>query len=139
MIKMLSVAVALLCFTVGPVLAHHPAEDMVDSEIYAMIDALVADTPHADLIFDDQMGLTTTIISIDNVGTTDVLIMDGLLDLASMLEGDVELLISFPEQDTSAVQSSGDMSGSASSSGSYYEKKWSEWGCPVEIMIIQEY
>lgn len=34
--------------------AHHPAEDIVDPEIYAMIDENVADTPHADLTFDDM-------------------------------------------------------------------------------------
>ena len=31
--------------------AHHPAEDIVDPEIYEMIDDNVADTPHADLVF----------------------------------------------------------------------------------------
>ena len=34
--------------------AHHPAADRVDPEIYSMIDANVADTPHADLSFDDM-------------------------------------------------------------------------------------
>jgi len=34
--------------------AHHPAEDRVDPEIYAMIDENVADTPHADLTFDNM-------------------------------------------------------------------------------------
>jgi len=35
-------------------LAHHPAADMVDPEIYEMIDENVADTPHADMVFDDM-------------------------------------------------------------------------------------
>jgi len=34
--------------------AHHPAADIVDPEIYDMIDESVADTPHADLTFDDM-------------------------------------------------------------------------------------
>ncbi|MCB1791887.1 MAG: hypothetical protein KDJ27_11985 [Gammaproteobacteria bacterium] len=34
--------------------AHHPAADIVDPEIYEMIDDNVADTPHADLTFDDM-------------------------------------------------------------------------------------
>jgi len=34
--------------------AHHPAADIVDPDIYAMIDENVADTPHADLTFDDM-------------------------------------------------------------------------------------
>ena len=37
--------------------AHHPAADIVDPEIYAMIDENVADTPHADLTFDDMGGM----------------------------------------------------------------------------------
>lgn len=31
--------------------AHHPAADIVDEDIYEMIDDNVADTPHADLDF----------------------------------------------------------------------------------------
>lgn len=31
--------------------AHHPAADIVDEDVYLMIDANVADTPHADLDF----------------------------------------------------------------------------------------
>lgn len=38
------------------VYAHHPAADIVDPEIYAMIDENVADTPHADMTFDDMGG-----------------------------------------------------------------------------------
>ena len=34
--------------------AHHPAADMVDPEIYAIIDENVSDTPHADMTFDDM-------------------------------------------------------------------------------------
>ena len=34
--------------------AHHPAEDIVDEDVYLMIDENVADTPHADLVFDDM-------------------------------------------------------------------------------------
>jgi len=36
--------------------AHHPAADIVDPEIYAMIDENVSDTPHADMTFDDMGG-----------------------------------------------------------------------------------
>ena len=34
--------------------AHHPAADIVDPETYEMIDENVADTPHAELVFDDM-------------------------------------------------------------------------------------
>lgn len=37
-----------------PAFAHHPAADMVDPEIYSMIDDNVAETPHADLTFDEM-------------------------------------------------------------------------------------
>ena len=35
-------------------LAHHPAEDIVDEEAGLMVDENVADTPHADPVFDDM-------------------------------------------------------------------------------------
>jgi hypothetical protein len=31
--------------------AHHPAEDILDEDIYLMIDANLVDAPHADLDF----------------------------------------------------------------------------------------
>ncbi len=37
-----------------PAFAHHPAADIVDPEIYEMIDENVSDTPHADMVFDDM-------------------------------------------------------------------------------------
>ncbi len=42
-------------------LAHHPAEDMVDPDIYAMINEnlLEADSPHLDMTFDDMGGMTS--------------------------------------------------------------------------------
>ena len=49
-------AVAFFALVACPVIAHHAAEGIVDEEIYAMIDAMVADTPHADLVFDDMGG-----------------------------------------------------------------------------------
>ncbi len=54
-------AVALcLALAASPALAHHPAADMVDEEVYAMIDEVVSDTPHATMVFDDTMGSETT-------------------------------------------------------------------------------
>ncbi len=34
--------------------AHHPAADIVEADIYEMIDENVSTTPHADLIFTDM-------------------------------------------------------------------------------------
>jgi hypothetical protein len=34
--------------------AHHPAEDIIDEDVWAMVDENVADTPHADLDLSDM-------------------------------------------------------------------------------------
>lgn len=45
------IAVLASLFTSFSAFAHHPAADIVDEDIYEMIDDNVADTPHADLDF----------------------------------------------------------------------------------------
>ena len=48
---------AILTFLIAlPVIAHHAAEGIVDDEIYATIDEMVADTPHGELTLDDLGG-----------------------------------------------------------------------------------
>ncbi len=37
--------------------AHHPAEDIIDEDVWAMVDENVADTPHADLDLSDRGGM----------------------------------------------------------------------------------
>lgn len=54
--SMLQAAVLTSLLTSFSAFAHHPAEDIVDEETWAMIDENVADTPHADLDF-SSMGL----------------------------------------------------------------------------------
>jgi len=54
--SMLQAAVLTSLLASFSVLAHHPADDIVDEETWAMIDENVADTPHADLDF-SSMGL----------------------------------------------------------------------------------
>lgn len=48
------ISAALFTALVAPVaaFAHHPAADIVDPDIYEMIDENVSTTPHADLVFD---------------------------------------------------------------------------------------
>lgn len=94
--KIVTSIVLCLALVASPVLAHHPAEDMVDPEIYAMIDSMVADTPHADLVF-DEMGMTTTITT-DSVSAAEDLIDDGLLATLSLLDDDVTVTISFGDE-----------------------------------------
>jgi len=44
----------VMAMTASSVFAHHPAAEMVDPVVYEMIDANVADSPHADMVFDDM-------------------------------------------------------------------------------------
>ena len=52
--KLIIPSVLALAFASSAAMAHHPAEDIVDPDIYAMIDENVSDTPHADMTFDDM-------------------------------------------------------------------------------------
>jgi hypothetical protein len=45
----------LFLLAVGSAVAHHPPADILDEEIYAIIDSMVENTPHAELDFDDTM------------------------------------------------------------------------------------
>ncbi len=90
--KIVTIIVFCLAVTTGFVMAHHPAEDIVDSDIYAMIDEMVSDTPHADLEFD---GMGNTTITADSVSEAEALIDDGLLAVLSLLNDDVTVTISF--------------------------------------------
>ena len=83
----------LLCFAM-PAWSHHPAADIVDPEIYAMIDSLVADTPHADLVFTDMgMGTTEIEVTAGSIRAMESMIDDGLMDYALTLDGDVAVTI----------------------------------------------
>lgn len=76
--------------------AHHPAADVVDEDVYAMIDEMVADTPHADMTF-DSMGSSTTDVTISTGSAASMqnLLDDGLLSYAAALDGDVSVSIDF--------------------------------------------
>jgi hypothetical protein len=50
----LHLAAACALLWAAPALSHHAAEGIFDEEIYAMIDSMVANTPHADFEFDDM-------------------------------------------------------------------------------------
>jgi len=90
------VAALSLSLTAFPAFAHHPAEDIVDAETWAMIDALVADTPHAELTFDDMGGgMSETTIDTRTLGSLERMVDDGLLDYVSMLAGEVAVTIDF--------------------------------------------
>lgn len=77
--------------------AHHPAADVVDADIYATIDEMVSDTPHADL-FTDEMGGGETITTITgSLRASENLLEDGLVGEVSELDGDVYMTIEFTD------------------------------------------
>ena len=88
-----------LALVSSPAPAHHPAADTVDEEVYAMIDEMVADTPHASLVFDDTMGVDdTTTITVPSVSDAEDMIDDYLLSTLSLLEEEVTVTITFAEE-----------------------------------------
>ena len=96
--KFLIALSAAAAVSAAPAFAHHPAADIVDDEIYEMIDSMVMDTPHADLTFEDDMGGSTDItLTTTTVSAMENMIDDGLLDAAAMLDGDVDVNISFTD------------------------------------------
>ena len=97
--KLLLTSVITLAMSSTAAFAHHPAEDIVDPEIYAMIDENVADTPHADLTFDD-MGSDTVETGSTSVDTDTMDSMGGgmadamgasLEDVSTVAEASVDV------------------------------------------------
>ena len=90
------VAVFLVLTAAVAALAHHAAAGIVDEEIYAMIDALVADTPHAVMTLTNPgVGMTEIVIDAMTVQSVENMIDSGLLTYASMLDGEVTVQITF--------------------------------------------
>lgn len=60
--KAIQAAVIASLFTAVSAFAHHPAEDIIDADTWAMIDQNLedADSPHLDLDFDDMGSASTT-------------------------------------------------------------------------------
>lgn len=77
--------------------AHHPAADIVDEDIYAQIDSMVSDTPHATLTFDEMgAGMTETSVTTDSLDEFETLVEDqDLLEYIELLDGVVDVSISF--------------------------------------------
>ncbi|MDX2452315.1 hypothetical protein [Desulfosarcina sp.] len=91
-------SIVLLLATVSA-FAHHPTADILDAEIYDMIDSMVADTPHAELDFDDsQSGMVETTITTRTARSLESMMSDGLLTTISLLDGDVSVSIEFDDR-----------------------------------------
>ena len=73
--------------------AHHPAADIVDPEVYEMIDENVSDV-HADMTFDDMGGDTTDVGSAmesrdSDVGNAGAVPGGDLEDVGAEMSGDL--------------------------------------------------
>ncbi len=102
--KFLICVVASIAIASFPAFSHHAAEGMVDEDVYDMIDSLIADTPHADMTIDDLgTGMTTITIETQTVTQTENMIDDGLLDYASLLDGDTSVNITFNSDGTTTT------------------------------------
>ena len=97
--KLLTAALVSTAMAALPAFGHHAAQGMVDDEVYEMIDTLLMDTPHAEMTVDDiaigMTDVTTTTITTNSVVSMENMIDDGLLDYAAMLDGDVQVVITF--------------------------------------------
>ncbi|PLX88735.1 MAG: hypothetical protein C0619_12095 [Desulfuromonas sp.] len=134
-------ATLIVCFLLIPVLtfAHHPAADIVDEEIYALINEMVSDTPHADLEFIDMGNVDITIITTDTVSAAEDLIDEGLLADISLLDGDVTVSVEFiPESAIDSIKLTLSANEKDNEKGKEKKMKWSEWGGPVKITVVQD-
>jgi hypothetical protein len=93
--RVVTVAGLVCVMAFGVAYGHHAAQGIVDAEVYEMIDALVADTPHADLDFNEIPGGMEIIIQTPTVRSMENMIDEGLLTYIAMLDGNVSLTMEF--------------------------------------------
>ena len=112
--KLLTVSIFLLLNVIlllglllmaAPSFSHHMAEGTVDEEIYTMIDAMVADTPHADLVFSNvpETGVSVLTITTETSKFMEDLIEDGIMSYMPMLDGNVTVVIEYNGGNGAAV------------------------------------
>lgn len=95
---LIAVTVCILGLAAAVALAHHAAQGIVDDEVWAMIDDLVADTPHATMeITDLGGGMVGITITTRTIRSLENMMDDGLLTYVAMLDNAVELTIAFDE------------------------------------------
>lgn len=77
--------------------AHQPQDEIVDEEIYTMVDSFVSDTPPVIQAFDETGdGMTETSITADSLSMFEALAARGdLHEYVEMLKGVVDTSISF--------------------------------------------
>lgn len=130
--KILAIFALFLVLAAGTVIAHHPAEDIVDAVIYAMIDEMVSDTPHATMEFDEDMGTTT--ITADSVSAAENLINDGLIATLSLLDEDVTVTITYgPVVETASISEATENKDQNQGEAPWTERN--DWGREVTITV----
>ena len=95
--KFLQSSVLVMFLSSASAFAHHPAADIVDEDVYARIDSMVADTPHATMTFDEMgAGMAVTTITADSLREFETMVAsDDLLEYVEMLDGVVDVSLSF--------------------------------------------
>ena len=95
--KLFRLSALVLLFASSHLYAHHPAADIVDEDVYAYIDSLVADTPHATMTFDEMGGgMTETSITTSSLDEFEVLVEEqDLLEYVERLDGVVDVSLRF--------------------------------------------
>lgn len=93
----------LIALGAMPVLAHRMAADIPDEEIYAMIDALVAHTPHADLVVEKLGGITVMTVTTNGPDVLSDFLDDGGLGYIEELDGTTYIDIGFNDDGTATL------------------------------------
>ena len=85
--------------------AHQPAADLVDEEIYDMIELMVEDTPHATFMFEEMAaGMTETSVTTDTMSDFETLVVQNdLLGYIERLDGVVDVSFSFNNDTTVTI------------------------------------
>ena len=87
-----------IALAAAPAFAHHMAADIVDEDIYAMIDSLVADTPHAALDLEDLgSGMRVLTVTTDTTDAMADFLDDGGLGYIEELDGETYIDITLDE------------------------------------------
>jgi len=96
----------LLALALGsaPTFAHHMAADILDEDIYAMIDALVADTPHATLDLQSVgAGMSVVTVTTGSIDAMGDFLDDGGLGYIEELSGTVYTDITIGDDGSAAL------------------------------------
>ncbi|WP_163335879.1 hypothetical protein [Desulfopila sp. IMCC35008] len=95
--KCIGLLACSLLMSTSIALAHHPLEE-INEDIFLLVDEMISETPHAELIFDDMGGDNASssadlVIVTDDMTTLINLVDDGLFTYVDQLVGVVTVTI----------------------------------------------